>query len=258
VSDKSYRVKGSAPYWQLEIRKEDKEKTAFVTTDGQWEFNVMPFGLTNAPPAFQKAMDVILSGLKWKQLLVYLDDILVFAPTFQSMITRLETVFDRLIDANLKLRPDKCIFFTNTIRYLGHIISPEGIQPDPAKTAAIDLMPLPTNESEVRRFVQMASYYRKFIKGFATIVKPLHGAYSQESDKTTPFSLSPEAIAAFHQLKAKLVSADVLAHFRHDLSIQVRTDASGKGIGAILLQQHHEGWKPVAFASRSLRPNEIN
>jgi hypothetical protein len=242
-------------YWQLEIDEKDKEKTAFVTTDGQWEFNVMPFGLTNAPPMFQKAMDVILSGLKWNQILVYLDDILVFAPSFASMIDRLSLVFDRLIQANLKLRPDKCILFTTSLRYLGHVISKEGIAPDPEKTAAIDRMPLPRSEADARSFVQMASYYRKFLKNFASIAKPLHEAYSQEN-KTKTFTLSKDAEHAFLTLKTMLTSAEVLMHFNPLLPIQIRTDASGKGLGAILVQQHPEGWKPVAYASRALRKNE--
>ena len=113
------------------MSEKDKDKTSFITDDGLFRFNVMAFGLTNAPATFQRYMDAVLAGLKWNILLVYIDDILVYSPTFESHLHDLETVFDRLIDANLQLKPSKCHLFQRELVYLDHLVSAEGIKPNP-------------------------------------------------------------------------------------------------------------------------------
>ena len=159
-------------YYQIELNEEDKPKTAFITPDGLYEFNVMPFGLTNAPATFQRCMDVVLSGLKYNSL-VYLDDILVYSFTFEEHLNRLEAIFIRLQQANLKLHSVKCTFILPKITYLGFVIDQNGQRPDPDKLRAIKDFPKPTDITGIRSFVSLCSYYRKFVKDFAKIAKPL-------------------------------------------------------------------------------------
>ena len=161
-------------YWQVELDSADKEKTAFYTTQGHFEFNVMPFGLTNAPAAFQRLMECILAGVSGEQCLTYLDDIIVFSTTFQEHVQRLDTVFSGLKAANLKLRPEKCHFAKQKVMYLGHVISSEGIHPDPGKVAAISNLSAPKDPRQLKHFLGLSNYYRKFIQSYAAIAEPLY------------------------------------------------------------------------------------
>ena len=145
----------------------DKQKTAFITPDGLYEFNVMPFGLTNAPATFQRCMDVALSGLKYNSVLVYLDDILVFSETFAEHLRRLEAVFIRLDQANLRLNPKKCRFCLPKVIFLGYVIDQYGQRPDPQKIKAIKEFPTPTTITGIKSFVSLCSYYRKFVENVA-------------------------------------------------------------------------------------------
>ena len=160
-------------YWQVEVRPEDREKTAVCTSEGLFEFNVMPFGLCNAPATFQRLMDCVLAGLHW-QCLVYLDDIIILGRSFSDHLHKLRDVFDRFREAGLKLKPSKCKFGQKEVAFLGHIVSDQGIAPDPAKVAAITNWPIPRNRKEVQRFLGLGNYYRRFIQDFGTIAKPLH------------------------------------------------------------------------------------
>ena len=164
----------NAGYWQIPMSEKDKDKTAFLTDDGLFEFNVMPFGLTNAPATFQRYMDAVLAGLKWNTLLVYIDDIIVFSKSFEEHLDALGEVFDRLIKASLQLKPSKCQFFQSELLYLGHLVTPNGIGPDPAKIKAIVSMKHPTNVSEVSSFLGMAGYYRNYIANFSRKCKILY------------------------------------------------------------------------------------
>ena len=134
----------SSGYWQIPMAPEDKHKTAFVTDRGLFEFNVMPFGLTNAPATFQRFMDAVLAGLKWNILLVYLDDIFVFSPTFEEHLIDLRSTFDRLRQARLRLKASKCHLFQKELLYLGHVVSAGGTRPDPNKIRAVVDFPTPT------------------------------------------------------------------------------------------------------------------
>ena len=119
-------------YWQVQMKPEDREKTAFITADGLYQFKVMPFGLTNAPSTFQRMMDVLLAGLKWNSCLVYLDDIVVFSDSIPQHLTRLDAVLERLSNANLKLKLSKCVFVATRLKILGYVVSGEGLSPDQA------------------------------------------------------------------------------------------------------------------------------
>jgi hypothetical protein len=146
-------------YWQVEMDPRDREKTAFISDQGLFEFNVMPFGLCNAPATFQRLMDAVLAGLKWTTCLVYLDDIIIFSRTFEEHLDRLRGVFERIQEAKLQLKASKCHFASNNINYLGHVVSDKGIAPDPAKIRAVADFPKLTTVKDLRSFLGLTSYY---------------------------------------------------------------------------------------------------
>lgn len=241
-------------YWQIPIKEEDKDKTAFITPDGLYEFNVLPFGLTCAPASFQHLVDTVLAGLKWKKALVYLDDIIVKGETFEEMVNNLRAVLNRLREAGLTLKPSKCHFGMTEIGVLGHIVNRDGIAPDPNKVKAIKNFPPPKKLKDVQSFLGLANYYRKFIKDFSKIAKPLHSL----TKKDVKFNWDENARKAFEHLKNTLISAPVLAHFDPNAPTEVRVDACGYGVGAILLQGEKPRVRPVAYASRTLSKAEQN
>ena len=161
-------------YWQIRMAPEDINKTAFIINDGLYEFNVMPFGLSNAPATFQRYMDMVLAGLKWQCLLVYLDDICIFSKSFEEHIENLTSTFNRLQNYNLKLKPSKCFLFQQEFKYLGHIVSKDGIRTDPDKIRALVEMPAPKNLHELRSFLGSCNYLRKFIDKFSIKCAPLY------------------------------------------------------------------------------------
>lgn len=146
-------------YWQIEVDERDREKTAFVTPDGLYEFKVLPFGLCSAPATFQRMMDTVLAGLKWQTCLVYLDDVVVFSATFEEHLTRLKGVLQAIRSADLTIKPEKCHLGFEELKFLGHIVSQQGIRPDPDKTSAVSSFPRPTDKKAVRRFLGLCAYY---------------------------------------------------------------------------------------------------
>ena len=170
-------------YWQIQMESSSREKTAFITQHGLFEFRVMPFGLCNAPATFQRLMQRVLAGLE-SFCSVYIDDIIVFLETVEEHGDHLYQIFQRLRRLRLKLHPEKCKFAWPSVGYLGHVISGEGIAPNPEKIRAVQNFPVPTLVKAVRQFLGMASYYRRFMPGFAKIAAPLH-ALTREG---VPFS----------------------------------------------------------------------
>ena len=160
-------------YWQVEVEEKDTQKTAFNTPEGLYEFRVMPFGLCNAPATFQRLMERVLGDMKWTDCLVYVDDIIVVGKTFPDHLHHLGNVLSRLRQAGLKLQPAKCKFCSAAGMFLGHIVSPGGVSPDPSKTDVVAEWSIPTNKKEVQQFLGLANYYRRLIKNFASIAKPL-------------------------------------------------------------------------------------
>ena len=251
-----------AGYWQVEMAEEDKEKTAFsVSGVGFYECERMPFGLTNAPSTFQRLMERTLKDTT--NCLVYLDDIVVFSKTYEEHWEHLETLFSKLKQAGLLLKPSKCKFFQRQVRYLGHVISEEGIETDPEKTQAIKNMPVPSNIHELRGTIGFLSYYRRFVENFAQIAKPLHDLLKgnenkKNINKKTPVKLTPEALQALETLKEKLVSPPILAFADYSLPFEVHIDASRSGLGAVLYQKQSGILRVVAYASRSVKESEQN
>ena len=241
-------------YWQVEVAPEDQPKTAFTTPEGLYQFKVMPFGLCNAPATFQRLMDRVLSGLKWSSCLVYFDDIIVVGTTFQEHLHHLTSVLTRLRGAGLKLKPKKCTLCRQQVTFLGHVVSTDGVATDPSKTEAVSKWPTPQNRKEVQQFLGLANYYRRFVKDFALISKPLQ----RLTEKNAPFEWTIGCQNAFDELRKRLVSSPVLAYPDYERRFILDTDASDVGIGAVLSQVSDCGSERViAYASRSLtRPEQ--
>ena len=161
-------------YHQVLLDDSAKERSAFCTHLGLFQWRVMSFGLTNGLATFERMMEHILGSMHWKEVLIYLDDIIVFASDFETHMERLTEVLRRLSDAGLKINPKKCQFFRKSVLYLGHVVSEAGVATDPEKVAAIKDWPVPKSLHEVRAFLGTTSYYRRFIAGYADIAKPLH------------------------------------------------------------------------------------
>ncbi len=249
----------AAGYWQIPLCPESQDKSAFVTHQGLYQFQVMPFGLRNAPAVFQRMMQRVLMGLNPEEgpdfVEVYLDDVLVFSQTLEAHLHHLTLVLDRLVEAGLKLQPSKCYFAREEVQYLGHLITPSGLKPNPERVSAVKEFPVPQCIKEVRQFVGLASYFRRFIPLFASIAHPLHSL----TRKGEAFNWTPACQTAFDTLKQRLVEAPVLAYPNLDKSYTLETDASSKGLGAILSQEQHDGkLHPVAYASRALSNPEKN
>ena len=162
-------------YLQCAMKEEDIPKTAFNPgTGGHYEFTRMPFGLSNSGATFSRLMQACLGDENYKTLLIYLDDVLVFSNDFASHLVQLQLVFNQLRQHGLKIKPSKCSFFQTSVRYLGHVISEEGVSTDPTKVTAVTSWKIPETEKELRSFLGLTSYYRRYIKGFSAIAKPLN------------------------------------------------------------------------------------
>lgn len=242
-------------YWQVDVAPHDKEKTAFSTSKGHFEFNVMPFGLTNAPATFQRLMECTLAGLVGDQCLIYLDDVIIFSSTFEQHLNRLASVLDRLRAAGLKLQAKKCHFAQAQVTYLGHIISNKGIEPDKSKLTAVSAYPTPQSTKEVKQFMGISNYYRRFIPGYAQIAEPLHRLLRKSSKS---FQWTKECEISFTTLKSKLTTPPILAYPLFTVPFTVSTDASDRAIGGVLsqIQDGHE--RVIAYWSRQLNKAERN
>jgi hypothetical protein len=230
-------------YHQIRMRVEDEAKTAFKTHQGHYQFRVMPFGLCNAPATFQCVMNSILSPCLRKFALVFMDDILVYSPTLLEHARHLSAVLTLLRDNNFFVKPSKCSFAQAELEYLGHLVSGNGVATDPRKTHAMQEWPRPTTATELRGFLGLTGYYRKFVRDYGVIAKPLSNLLKKKE-----FTWSSEAEEAFLKLKNAMVSTPVLALPDFNKQFVVETDASDTGIGAVLMQDGH----PLAFLSKAL------
>ena len=240
-------------FWQVELEEESKEKTAFVTQDGHYEFNVLGMGLCNSPATFQRLMNKTLGGLMWKICMAYMDDIIVFSKTFESHLNHLQSVLECLQKANLKIKLQKCYFAQKKLKYLGHIVDKNGISPDPKLIEAIEKFPVPNSVKNIQSFLGITGYYRKFIKDYSKKAKPLTELIKKDKE----FFWSFEAQQSFEMLKKCLINPPILAHPRFDLPFEIFTDASAYGIGAILKQRIDGKEQVIAYASKTLNKAEI-
>ena len=240
-------------YWQIPVDPKDQEKTAFSPGPGMglFQFTRMPFGLCGAPSTFQRLMDLVMRGLPF--VTTYLEDVLIHSANEELHKSHLQQTFQRLREAGLTLRGSKCEIGMNQVTYLGHTFTREGMAPDGSKVDAVVNWPQPRDEAEVRRFLGLASYYRKYIDKFADIAAPLH----QLTQKDALFQWTQECEESFKRLKACLTKAPVLSYpsFGTEASTMVlQTDASNVGLGAVLEQEQ----RVIGYASRTLTRAEAN
>ena len=244
----------TAGYWQVAMDAASQEKAAFTTHRGLFKPVVQPFGPKGGVAHFSRVMTALLGSLQWRILLIYLDDLLIFSSSFEEHLQRLEQVFQILKQANLKLKPSKCKLLRRSVDFLGHTISAEGISPKKDKIQAVQQWPVPRTVAELQTFLGFASFYRRYIKDFASIAYPLH----QLTRKKMQFLWDAQCEEAFTSLRTALVQQPVLAHPDFTLPFILTTDASATGLGAVLSQQQDSGEKPIYYGSRGLTAAEKN
>ncbi|GJR78559.1 putative reverse transcriptase domain-containing protein [Tanacetum coccineum] len=237
-------------YHQLRIREEEIPITAFRTRYRHYEFQVMPFGLTNAPALFMDLMNHVCKPYLGKFVIVFIDDILIYSRNKEEHGKHLKTILNLLRSEKLYAKFSKCDFWLDSVQFLGHVIDSSGVHVDPAKIEAIKNWAAPTTPTEVRQFLGLAGYYRRFIKEFSLISKPL----TKLTQKNKPYVWGDDEEEAFQTLKLKLCSAPILSLPEGSEDFVVYCDASLKGFGAVLMQRE----KVIAYASRQLRKNEEN
>ncbi|MES9903532.1 MAG: reverse transcriptase domain-containing protein, partial [Sedimenticola sp.] len=242
-------------FHQIPLDDETKHKTAFISRHGTFQFRRLSFGLMNAPMSFQMVMSKVLQGLNWKCALVYIDDILLFSANFTEHLDLLGNVFDRLRQANLKLHPLKCQFATRKVEYLGHILSRDGVEVNPSKIQVVKEYPAPKTAKQVRQFLGLTNYYRRFVKDYSKITSPLNKLLR----KDIKFDWSPECETSFNILKDRLISPPILGFPDMQKEFILSTDASGTAIGYVLGQVAEDGTERViSYGGRSLRGTEFN
>ena len=274
-------------YWQVPIEEKDKEKTAFITHEGLYEFEVMPFGLCNAPATFQRMMHIVLGESLYKTVLVYIDDVIIYSETFEEHMIHIKEVFKKLRKTNLKIRAEKCSFAKQEIEFLGHIIGKDGIKVNEKLVEKVKNFPRPKSVTELRGFLGLASYYRRFIKDFAKVAKPLNELLKGSRKKKSKWKKKQNICEicnekghyedeclenkgkitgkwtnkqeeSFEILKEKLTNAPIIKYPNWDKEFILHTDASGFALGEVLSQkgESEKDEHVIAYASKSLTESE--
>ncbi|CAJ2645795.1 unnamed protein product [Trifolium pratense] len=245
---------GYSGYNQIAVAPEDQEKTAFTCPYGIYAYRRMPFGLCNAPATFQRCMMSIFSDMIEKQIEVFMDDFSVFGSSFDNCLINLSLVLERCQKSNLVLNWEKCHFMVREGIVLGHRISYKGIEVDQAKIEVIEKLPPPTNEKGIRSFLGHAGFYRRFIKDFSKIAKPLTNLLV----KDTPFQFNEDCLNAFNILKHRLVTAPIVTAPDWSLPFEIMCDASDIAVGAVLGQRKNKLLHVIYYASHVLNPAQLN
>ena len=247
-------------FWQVPMADESKQFTAFTLGSmGLFECDTMPFGLFNTPVTFQRLMQNCLSELNLTYCLIYLDDVIVYSKTPEEHLQRMHVVFDRLREHGLKVKPTMCDLFRTELIYLAHHVSKDGVKPSKKNAASIIACSPPKTYTDIRSFTGVMGHYRCFIKGFAHIAAPLYDLISgvNKDKKSESVQLSPEALETFNILKEKCVNGLVLAFPDFKKPFLLETDASGKGLRAVLSQKQDDGrYHPLAYASQTMKKTE--
>jgi hypothetical protein len=244
-------------YWQILMKEEDRNKTAFVTHCGVHQFKRMPFGLCNAPATFQRALDMILAKVKWNYALIYLDDVIIYSKTVEEHMTHLDEVLGLLRTAGASLKLKKCHFFQTKVNYLGHVIYPGKLAVAQKNIDTLEKAVYPTKRTELRSFLGMCNVYRRFVERFAKIAAPLTDLLKKGQPET--FELNTEQQKSFHVLRDALIEPPILTLPKEGKSYTLDVDACDYQIGACLLQQQDDGkLLPCGYYSRTLNGAERN
>lgn len=241
-------------FHQMKLRKEDREITAFSTSNQKYQFKRMPFGLKSSPITWQLFIITVLSNLLNKNNMVYMDDILSYSTNIRAHEENLRAVFDRLRKFNIKLKVEKTRLFCRELKYLGHVISEKGVRADEKNVEVIRKFPRPTSLAEVQRFIGMSSYYRKFIKNFAQMAQPLHALCKKNAE----FTWSKACETAFENLKSALCNQPVLCFPDFTRTFYISTDASFYAVGAYISNEKPPNDRPIEYFSKSLNTAQIN
>ena len=244
------KLDANSGFWQIPLEEESRLLTTFLTPFGRFCFNKLPFGICSASEHFQKQMSRLLEGLEG--VVCQVDDVLVHAPDQKSHDARLNAVLTRMKEKGVTLNREKCSFSQTQLKFLGHMVDEHGVSPDPDKTAAVREMRPPRNITEVRRLLGLANQLGKFSPNLAEISQPLRELLK----KNREWLWGPDQDHALKQLKEELTKPTVLALYNPARDVKISADASSFGLGAVLLQKHEGGWKPVAYASRSMTEAE--
>ena len=252
----------SSAYYQCQISEQHKEFTAFSTRRGHFEFNRMPFGLTGAPFTFQRMMHLLLNAENWEQCVIYLDDVLVFAKSFDEHLKRLRCIFEKLRCGGIKLSPNKCDLLQSELTFLGHVISEKGISPDSKKIECIKQWKRPCTIEEMRSFLGFANYYRRFIRAYAVLAAPLEDMMKSSCQgninlqKKFQLQWTTESEKCFEELKLALISSPILGYPTEKGTYVLDCDASHDCIGAVLSQRQREGEVVISYCSKKMSKSE--
>jgi hypothetical protein len=244
-------------FWTVPLNERSRELTAFRTPDGLFMYKRLPMGLKTASAVFCRFIDRILGDLKWDSVLAYIDDLLVATPTFEKHLTVLEAVFARLDAANITLGASKCNIAQPRVHFLGHVVSAQGILPNPAKIKAIEALTIPNDKAGLDTALGIMGYYRKFIFNYAAIAEPLRlkanagpHTWRKGADGTVPWT--EKEAAAFIALRSALTGDSILKHPNWDHPFELHTDASHQGLGAVLCQRIDGKEQVIEYASRAI------
>ena len=239
-------------YWQIPVAPQDRDKTTFTCHAGTYRYRRMPLGLTNAPATFQRTLDIVLSSFKWKSCLVYLDDVIIFSKDMESHFAHVEDILKALGQAGITLKLSKCSFFTDTVKYLGHVIKPGTLQVDEVATMALKKASSPKTQTQLRSFLGLCNVYRRFVPRYSHVAAQLIALLKKDQ----PVNLAPfgeSETNAFISLVEAITSPPVLGLPKTGIPLEVDTDARDYQVGAALFQVEKDGRrKPIGFWCRTL------
>lgn len=249
-------------YLQVKVADDHQHKTAFRALGSLYEFTRLPFGLCNSPSTFSRLMGRCLGDLCGEGVIIYLDDVMIYSSSIQDMIDKMKIVFQRIREFGLKLRSEKCQFFKERATFLGHTVSANGVETDSTKIKAVEEFPVPRTKKQLRQFLGLTSYFRKYVKSFAQIAAPLTDLLSVGSKQSKNMDITKhwtsDCETAFNTLKTKLMEAPILGFPDFKSTFYLEVDASLKGFGALLYQKKDRKKIVIAYASRRLRKHERN